>query len=71
MIEPVEKLTPRELSVLALWAQGYTARQAGAELSLSRRTIETHLDHIRDKLQLTGRGHRIELFRYAREINII
>ncbi|MGP3925913.1 ATP-binding protein [Streptomyces sp. 8N616] len=48
-------LTERELQVAELVAEGLTNRRIGARLSLSPRTVATHLDHIRDKLGLRSR----------------
>lgn len=53
---PVEReLTTREREVLALIAQGLSNRQAARALSLSERTIQTHLTSIMRKLGLTSR----------------
>jgi DNA-binding NarL/FixJ family response regulator len=48
-------VTERERSVLALAAQGLTARQIANRLGLSDRTVTTHLDHIYRKLGVSGR----------------
>lgn len=48
-------VTERERSVLALAAQGLTARQIANRLGLSERTVTTHLDHIYRKLGVSGR----------------
>jgi two-component system response regulator DevR len=48
-------VTERERSVLALAAQGLTARQIATRLGLSERTVTTHLDHIYRKLGVSGR----------------
>jgi DNA-binding NarL/FixJ family response regulator len=45
-------LTPRELEVLALVAQGLTDRGIGERLWLTPRTVETHVRHILAKLDL-------------------
>jgi two-component system response regulator NreC len=55
-------LTPRENEVLRLIALGYTGREIGEQLSLSTRTVETHREHIQQKLLLRTRP---ELTRYA------
>lgn len=50
-----DELTPREREVLCLLAQGYTNYQIARQLSLSIRTVETHLTHIYDKLNVGSR----------------
>jgi two-component system response regulator NreC len=65
---PVEALTPREIEVLRLIAQGYTNRQMAGMLSISVRTVESHRSNLMGKLDLHS---RVELVRYARENNLI
>ena len=48
-------LSPRELEVLRLVAQGHTDREIAEALFISRRTATTHLTHILDKLGLDSR----------------
>ena len=55
-------LTPREIEVLRLIAEGYTNTQIAELLHLSPRTIETHRANIRAKLELDSRA---ELVRFA------
>jgi DNA-binding NarL/FixJ family response regulator len=51
-------LTPREHDVLALLAEGFTDRGIGSRLWLSQSTVETHVRHILQKLDLpTGSAH--------------
>lgn len=61
-------LTPREIDVLQLIAQGYTNRQVAEHLGLSIRTVETHRAHLRAKLHLDTRA---ELVRYAAKHNLL
>jgi len=58
----VEPLTGREREVLVLVARGRTYRAIGAELFISEKTVENHVQRIYRKLQVRGRG---ELTRYA------
>lgn len=44
--------TPRERDVLRLFLLGYTAQQIANELIIGKRTVETHLGIIREKLFL-------------------
>lgn len=48
-------LTEREIQVASLVAEGLTNAQVAARLGLSPRTVEAHLDHIRDKLGVRSR----------------
>jgi two-component system response regulator NreC len=64
----VESLTPREVEVLRLIAQGYTNREAADVLGISVRTVETHRANILGKLGLQG---RVELVRYAVEHGLL
>lgn len=55
-------LTEREREVLRLIAQGKTAMEIARVLSLSVHTVQTHRDHIMEKLNL---HRKAELIRYA------
>lgn len=48
-------LTPREREVARLTGQGLSNAEIAEQLVLSRRTVETHQDHIRQKLGLATR----------------
>jgi NarL family two-component system response regulator LiaR len=50
-----EPLTPRELDVLQCLARGLTNREIALELSVSVRTVTTHVRNILDKLHLANR----------------
>ncbi|UCC64834.1 MAG: response regulator transcription factor [Anaerolineae bacterium] len=50
-----ETLTPREMEVLRLVAQGLTNYQIARQLGLSVRTVEAHLTHIYAKLGVSSR----------------
>jgi NarL family two-component system response regulator LiaR len=52
---PETGLTPREMDVLRLLAQGLTNYQIARQLGLSVRTIEAHLTHIYAKLDVNSR----------------
>ena len=47
---PRSSLTPRELEVLQLVAEGSSNREIGQQLMLSEATVKSHLVHIYDKL---------------------
>lgn len=64
----LDLLTDREREVLQLIARGYTYREAGEELFISVKTIETHVSSVLRKLQLSNRN---ELTRWAAERRLI
>ena len=49
---PLGKLSDRELEVFELRGQGLTGDHIAARLNLSRKTVDTHLEHIKHKLDL-------------------
>lgn len=51
----VEPLTKREREVALLAASGLPSKEIAGKLSVSKRTIDTHLDRIYRKLGVTGR----------------
>jgi DNA-binding NarL/FixJ family response regulator len=62
------QLTPREREVLHLIARGYLYKEAAQELSISTKTIETHVSAVLRKLQLSNRH---QLTRWAAERRLI
>ncbi|HYW89064.1 MAG TPA: tetratricopeptide repeat protein, partial [Chloroflexota bacterium] len=54
-------LTQRELEVLRLVALARSNREIAAELVLSEKTVERHLGHIFDKLQVSSRAAAVRL----------
>jgi DNA-binding NarL/FixJ family response regulator len=60
--EELELLTPRELEVLKLIAEGHTSKEIATTLVLSIKTVETHRANILAKL---GMRDRVDLTRYA------
>ena len=60
--EELELLTPRELEVLKLIAEGHTSKEIATTLFLSIKTIESHRANILSKL---GMRDRVDLTRYA------
>jgi DNA-binding CsgD family transcriptional regulator len=49
------QLTPQELQVALTLAEGSTTREAAARLYLSPKTVEYHLRHVYDKLEIRSR----------------
>jgi DNA-binding NarL/FixJ family response regulator len=57
--KPVEKLSDRELEVLSLAARGFTNKAIGVKLGISDRTVQGHLAHIFNKLQVGSRTEAV------------
>jgi DNA-binding NarL/FixJ family response regulator len=64
----LDQLTAREREVLRLIARGYAYKEVARQLSLSVKTVETHVSSVLRKLQLSSRH---ELSRWASERRII
>jgi DNA-binding NarL/FixJ family response regulator len=60
--EELELLTPRELEVLKLIAEGQSSKEIATTLVLSIKTVESHRANILSKL---GMRDRVDLTRYA------
>jgi DNA-binding NarL/FixJ family response regulator len=60
--EDVDPLTPRELEVLKLVAEGHTSDEIAQLLVISRKTVDRHRANMLEKL---GMRDRVELTRYA------
>jgi NarL family two-component system response regulator LiaR len=56
-----DELTPRELQVLHLLAEGQSNQQIARRLALSVRTVEAHLTHIYAKLRVGSRTEAVLL----------
>lgn len=57
-----DPLTPRELQVVKLIAEGHNNRQIAEALTISEKTVERHRANMLEKL---GMSDRVELTRYA------
>ena len=64
----LDQLTPREREVLRLIARGYSYKEVAARLSLSVKTVETHVSSVLRKLQLSSRH---ELTRWASDRRLV
>lgn len=61
-------LSPREVEVLRVAAEGLTDKQIGERLFISAKTVGNHLTHIREKTSLHSRS---ALVRFAMEQNLL
>jgi DNA-binding NarL/FixJ family response regulator len=59
---PKDPLSPRELEVVKLIAEGHTSEEIAEMLFISRKTVDRHRANILEKL---GMRNRVELTRYA------
>jgi DNA-binding NarL/FixJ family response regulator len=57
-----DPLTPREVEIVKLVAEGNTTDEIADTLVISSKTVENHRSHILEKL---GMRDRVELTRYA------
>jgi DNA-binding NarL/FixJ family response regulator len=64
----LDELTPREREVLQLIARGYMYKEIAARLSLSVKTVESHVSSVLRKLQLSTRH---ELARWATQHRLV
>ena len=59
----MDRLTARELDVLRLLADGLGDRDIAAALTISRRTVETHVSSILHKLDVRNRAEAARRYR--------
>ncbi len=64
----MKSLSPRELEVLTLFAEGMSNRQIAEKLFISVRTVETHKNNIMKKIELKT---TVDLVKFAIKNNII
>lgn len=64
----VIKLSPRQLEIARLVAEGLSNAQIGKLLHISPRTVSTHLEHIYDRLDINS---RVELVRQVSEAGLL
>jgi two-component system NarL family response regulator len=55
------QLTPRELTTLRLMADGKSNKEIASDLSISERTVKTHLGHLFEKLGVTSRTEAVKV----------
>jgi DNA-binding NarL/FixJ family response regulator len=59
---PEDPLSPRELEVVKLIAEGFTSEEIAEQLFISKKTVDRHRANMLEKL---GMRNRVELTRYA------
>jgi len=64
----LEKLTPRQMEVLRLMAEGHTTPEIARRLTLSSKTIETHRGEI---MKRVGIHDLVGLVRYAVRVGLV
>jgi RNA polymerase sigma factor (sigma-70 family) len=64
----LDQLTNREREVLRLIARGYTYKEIARQLSISAKTVESHVSSVLHKLQLSSRH---QLTRWAAERRLL
>jgi DNA-binding NarL/FixJ family response regulator len=57
----IEPLTPRELEILELIADGLFNREISNRLWLAEETVKTHVHHILTKLDARSRAHAVSI----------
>ncbi|ACC76646.1 MULTISPECIES: response regulator [Paraburkholderia] len=62
--DPTERLTPRERDILDQLAEGLSSKQIAQRSGLSVRTVETHRQNLKRKLEIDGQA---ELIKFAVE----
>jgi DNA-binding CsgD family transcriptional regulator len=55
------KITPRELEVLALIAEGYSTREVARALWITEETVRTHVRRLLERLEARTRAHAVSI----------
>ena len=63
----IELLTPREKEVTDLISEGMTSRQASEILCITTKTVEKHLENIKNKLKCRNKSNLIIFLRDLNE----
>jgi DNA-binding NarL/FixJ family response regulator len=64
----IRNLSPREVEIMKMWGNSYTNKEIADILFLSVRTVETHKNHIMQKLNLKT---SVDMVKFAIRNNII
>ncbi len=68
IVQSASRPTSRELRVLLAVVEAGSVREAAAEMGLSCRTIESHLDHLREK---SGKRHIAQILLHYMQAGLI
>jgi DNA-binding NarL/FixJ family response regulator len=68
--QPADTLSPREMEVLMLVAQGLTNKEIAGQLSLSFDTVRNHLRHIYEKLHVRCRTEAVMKYNPASKSSV-
>jgi DNA-binding NarL/FixJ family response regulator len=69
VVDPeLDQLSPREQQVLRLIARGYTYKEVARDLTISTKTVESHVSSVLRKLQLST---RYELTKWATDRRLV
>lgn len=68
VLNPHEVLSKREIEILVMFAEGFINKEIADRLYISIRTVESHKNHIMQKLNLKT---QVELVKYAIRHNLI
>ena len=64
----IENLSARQVEILKLWGENYTNKEISEKLFISLRTVETHKNHIMQKLNLKT---TVDMVKFAIRNNLI
>ena len=67
-ISGIKNLSSREIEIIQLWGNSYTNKEIADKLFISVRTVESHKNHIMQKLNLKT---AVDLVKFAIKNNII
>jgi len=65
---PARQLSSRQIEILRLWGESYSNQEIAERLFISIRTVETHKNHIMQKLNLKS---TVDMVKFAIKNNII
>lgn len=65
----IDKLTDREIEIVNILMQGKTGVEIGKDLHISRRTVERHIENIKEKIHCRTKSEVIQFF-YNKKLNV-
>jgi two-component system, NarL family, response regulator DevR len=67
--QPLEKLSPQEIKVLAQVASGKSNKEIAQELGLSEKTVKNYLSTVFEKLNVVSRAHAAAVYAHETKSN--